>query len=76
MKLQYVVNRVILHAFFMSAKFYFKINFFENFFQEKHQSVNSWDPDQVQHFVGPGLDPSCFLSIPADDISTQWVNRE
>ena len=49
---------VILHAFFHLLIFFFKINFFENFF---HNTVsNSLDPDQTLHFVGPDLGPNCL----------------
>ena len=39
---------------------FFKINFFEKFFQEYHQSVKRFAPDQAQRSVGPGLDPNCL----------------
>ena len=46
---------------------FFKINFFEKFFQEYLIRVsNSLDPDQAQHFVGPDLGPNCLQKL-ADD---------
>ena len=57
---------VIFRAFLTSADF-FKINFFEKFFQEYHQSVNSLDPDQAGHSVGPDLGQSCLQRLSADN---------
>ena len=40
--------------------------------QEYHQSVNSLNPDQAQHFVGPDLGPTLFPKVimsAADDRS-------
>ena len=40
---------------------FFKINFFEKFFQKYPASVlNSLDPDQARQYVGPDLGPNCF----------------
>ena len=41
--------------FLPSADFFFKINLFENFFQDFHKSVKNYEPDQAQyyHHVGP-----------------------
>ena len=33
--------------------------------------VNSLDPDQAQHFVGPDLGPSCLQRLSADDTGRQ-----
>ena len=44
----------ILHAFLMSADF-FKINFFEKFFQEYHQNVKQIGSRSGPMFVGPDL---------------------
>ena len=53
---------------------YFKINFFEKFFQEYTIRVpNSLDPDQARHFLGPDLGPNCFQRLSADDTSRQRV---
>ena len=35
---------------------------------------NSFDPDQVRHFVGPGLGPNCLQRLSADHTSRQRVN--
>ena len=42
---------------------FFKIIFFEKFFQEYHQSV--------KHFVGPDLGPNCLQRLSADHTSRQ-----
>ena len=60
-------NRVIFHAFLSSTDF-FKINFFENFFQEYHQSVK-------QFGCRSGLCPNCLQMLLADDTSRQRVNE-
>ena len=41
----------------------FKVNFFDKFFQEYHQSVIHLDPDQARHFVGPDLGPNCLQKL-------------
>ena len=53
---------------------FFKVNFFEKFFREYQQDVNSLDPDQAQHFVGPDLGPNCLQRLSADDTSRQRYN--
>ena len=35
--------------------------------------LNSLDPDQARHFVGPGLGPNCLQRLSADDNSRQRV---
>ena len=35
--------------------------------------LNSLDPDQARHFVGPDLDPNCLQTLSADDTSKQRV---
>ena len=42
---------------------FFKINFFEKFFQEYNLSVKQLDPYQAQHFVGPDLGPICLQRL-------------
>ena len=37
---------------------------------------NSLDPDQVQHFVDPGLGPNCLQKITADDTRRQRVKKQ
>ena len=59
-----------MHVLLSSFDF-FKINFFENFFQEYPQCVNSLELDQVRRFVGPGLVPNCLQRLLADDTSRQ-----
>ena len=36
-------------------------------------SVNSLDPDQARHFVGPDLDPKCMKKVSADDNSEVYI---
>ena len=37
------------------------------------QVSNSLDPDQVQHFVGPDLGPTCLKGLSADDKMFGWI---
>ena len=37
---------------------------------------NSLDPDQVQHLVGPDLDPNCLQRLSADDKSCHKSGKE
>ena len=48
---------------------FFKINFFEKFFQEHYRLSNSLDPDQGRHHVGSDLGPNCFQRLSVDDKS-------
>ena len=48
---------------------FFKINFFEKFFQEYHQSVKHSGSKSGRHYVGPDLDPNCLQRLSADDTS-------
>ena len=43
------------------------ITFSKKIFQEHYQCVNSLDPDQNQHFVGPDLGPNCLQRLSADN---------
>ena len=54
--------------------FFSKLTFLKNYFMIYHFCVNSLDPDQDQHFVGPDLGPNCLQSLSADDTSRQRVN--
>ena len=58
---------------FVVFRFFFKIIFFEKYFQEYHQS-NILDPDQAQLFVGPDLGPNCIQRLSSDDTSKPGVN--
>ena len=53
--------------FLSSADIFFKVDFFEKFFQNFIRVSNNLDPDQARHFVGPDLDPSCLQRLPADE---------
>ena len=53
--------------FFCRLPIFFKINFFEKFFQEYHLSVNRLDPNQVRYFVGLDLGANCLQRLSADD---------
>ena len=46
---------------------FFKINFFEKFSHEHHQSVKQFGSRSGRHFVGPGLGPNCLQKVSADD---------
>ena len=54
---------------------FFKINFFEKFFQEYLQGVNGLDPDQDRQTVGPDLSPNCLQRFSADDKSHRWHGK-
>ena len=47
-------------SFFVICSFFFKTNFFENFFQEYHQSVKQFESR-------PELGPYCLQRLSADD---------
>ena len=52
--------------FLSSVDFFLTSNFSKKkIFQEYHQSVNlnSLDPDQARHFVGPDLGPNCLQRL-------------
>ena len=51
----------------------FSKSFFENIFQEYHQSVKQLDPDQARHFVVPDLGPNCLQRLSTDDNSSERV---
>ena len=60
---------------FLSSADFFKVNFFEKFFQEHYQSVKQFlDPDQARHFVGPDLGPNCLQRLSADNTRRQSLN--
>ena len=46
----------------------------KKFFQEYHPSVNSLDPDQAQHRVGPDLGPNCLQKLSVETLSRQRKN--
>ena len=46
---------------------FFKKKTFSKNTWEYHQGVNSLDPDQARHFVGPDLAPKCLQRLSADD---------
>ena len=64
---------VILHASLSSADFFFKINFFEKFFQEYHQSVKQFGSRSGPTIVGPDLGLNCLQKFSADDTSMKRV---
>ena len=61
---------VILQVFLLSADFSPKSTFLKNTIRV----LNSLDPDQARHFVGPDLRPFCLQRLRADDTSRQRVN--
>ena len=60
---------VILHAFLSSVDFFFKLTFSKKIFQEYHQSVKQFDPDQAWRCVRPDLGLNCLQRLSADDKS-------
>ena len=55
-----------LHARYFSW-FFSSADFLKNNFFKKHLGVNSLNPDQARHFVGPDLAPKCLQRLSADD---------
>ena len=49
--------------------FFFKSNFFKNYFRNMIRVSSSLDPDQYRHSVGPDLGPNCLQRLLADDKS-------
>ena len=47
----------------------FKINFSKNSFRYTIRVLNSLDPDQDRHSVGPDLGPNCLQRLSADNKS-------
>ena len=64
---------VILYAFCRLLIFFFKIIFFEKFFQEYHQSIEQFESDQARCFVSPVLCPNCLQKLSADGNRRQNV---
>ena len=54
------------NACFLCLLIFFISNIFEKLFQEYHQSVKQFDPDQSRHFVGPDLGPNNLQRLSAD----------
>ena len=51
-----------------SANFFSKLTF-QKILSGTLSVLNSSDPDQDRHFVGPDLDPNCLQSLSADNKS-------
>ena len=49
--------------------------FARNSFKNTIRVTNSLNPDQAQHFFGPGLGLNCLLRSSADETSKQKVNK-
>ena len=60
-----------MHAFLSSADFFFKINFFERFFQEYHQIVKQFGSRSPRRFVGSDFGLNCLQRLSADDTRSQ-----
>ena len=61
-------NLWLLGSFFMlfcRLLIFFKIIFLKNSFRNIIRVLNSLDPDQARHFVGPDLDPDCLQMLSA-----------
>ena len=56
---------------FLSSADFFKINFFEKFFHEYHQSVKQFGSRSGPTFVGPDLVTNCLQKLSADGTSRQ-----
>ena len=54
---------------------YFKIDFFKNSFSDTIRVLNSLDPDQDGHFVGPDLGPNYLQRLSPDDKVTASEER-
>ena len=50
-------------CFIVVCWFFFKINFFKNYFVNTIRVPNSLDSDQARHFVGPDLVPNCLEDL-------------
>ena len=61
----------VICMLFYRLMIFFKINFFEIFFQNTIRVSNSLDPDQTQHFVGPDLGLNCLQGLSAEDTRRQ-----
>ena len=60
---------------FCRLQIFFKIIFFEKFFQEYHLSVKQiGSRSGPTFFVGPDLGPNCLQRLSADDTRRQRVN--
>ena len=57
------------HAFDVVCLHFLKLSFSKNSFRNTIRVLNSLDPDQDRHFVGPDLDQNCLQSLSADDKS-------
>ena len=55
--------RVILHAFFVICKLFFKFNLFETSFKSTSSVSNRLDLNQARLFVGPDLGPICLQRL-------------
>ena len=65
----YIIHNGKCSYFFWPPLIFFKINFFENFYQNTVRMSNSLDPDQAPHFVGPDLGPNCLQRL-SEEITT------
>ena len=50
------------------------LTFSKNNFSNTIRVSNTFDPDQVRHFVGPDLDTECLLTLSADGTSTGYIH--
>ena len=60
------VSREIHMFFFIICYLFLKFGHLKKIFQKNHQRVKQLDPDQVQHFVMPDLDPKALHWLSAD----------
>ena len=59
---------VFLHAFIGRLLIFFQNQLFrKKSLTNTIRVLNSLDPDQARHFVGPDLGPNCLQKLSADD---------
>ena len=70
-----IICSLIFHMFFLFFAIFFSKSTFLNYFRNatKVPFLNSLDPDQARHSVGPDLGANCLQKLSADDTSRQRV---
>ena len=80
--INYAFNQInLLHAGKLGMPFsvgclIFHIFFSKNSFHNTIRVSNTFDPDQVRHFVESDLDPNCSLTLSADGTSTGYIHSK
>ena len=60
---------------FLSSVDCYLLKILKKLFKNTMRVLNSLNPDQARHFVGPDLDPNCLKRLAADDNSGHWQER-